>query len=404
MNIDSIITEWTYRLEKGYPDCPEDYIELRNVLREQTDLPIEQQDAIVRRAMGLEEQDLIQEIVDLETIENEKLIEYLTSINKIQSFELVLKSLPTSLDNNVIEFFNNLPESEFDKFGRLLYSLDQINEKSLNQIDYKSGFNNVLFNLISSGIGKGEFLLSCIFKNTAIQGKETPYDLVQAGIQYEVKDYSNPKFANSKPIRVGKSAVVTNFEFWDELTMTLKRISQLQGIKSPKYDFSKYFDKKFIKIIDHLQSRKNYILTGNLNNKDKLYFEQFYKEANALNSDIQGYTNVILRGPNAAPIEMSVEPITKTSDGTILIKPIQDDSQTITYINTELRRLKYVRDPMEFNNDLQKAVDEIVGNIQYIVFRRDYIRLTSDFRYSRIEQGAVRIVEKSITQTDMDED
>ena len=55
MNIDSIIAEWTYRLEKGYPDCPEDYIELRNVLHEQTDLPIEEQDAIVRRAMGLEE-------------------------------------------------------------------------------------------------------------------------------------------------------------------------------------------------------------------------------------------------------------------------------------------------------------------------------------------------------------
>lgn len=57
MNIDSIITEWTYRLEKGYPDCPEDYIELRNVLREQTDLSKPEQDAIVRRAMGLEEQD-----------------------------------------------------------------------------------------------------------------------------------------------------------------------------------------------------------------------------------------------------------------------------------------------------------------------------------------------------------
>lgn len=55
MNIDSIIAEWTYRLEKGYPDCPEDYIELRNVLHEQTDLPIEEQNAIVRRAMGLVE-------------------------------------------------------------------------------------------------------------------------------------------------------------------------------------------------------------------------------------------------------------------------------------------------------------------------------------------------------------
>ncbi len=55
MNIDSIIAEWTYRLEKGYPDCPEDYIELRNVLREQTDLSKTDQDAIVRRAMGLKE-------------------------------------------------------------------------------------------------------------------------------------------------------------------------------------------------------------------------------------------------------------------------------------------------------------------------------------------------------------
>ena len=26
MNIDSIITEWTYRLEKGYPDSPEEPI------------------------------------------------------------------------------------------------------------------------------------------------------------------------------------------------------------------------------------------------------------------------------------------------------------------------------------------------------------------------------------------
>lgn len=56
MNIDSIITEWTYRLEKGYPDSPEDYQELRNVLQEMTDLSVTEQDAIVRRAMGLEEE------------------------------------------------------------------------------------------------------------------------------------------------------------------------------------------------------------------------------------------------------------------------------------------------------------------------------------------------------------
>ena len=67
MNIDSIITEWTYRLEKGYPDCPEDYQELRSVLQEMTDLSESEQDAIVRRAMGLtedEESNSNEEVLD----------------------------------------------------------------------------------------------------------------------------------------------------------------------------------------------------------------------------------------------------------------------------------------------------------------------------------------------------
>ena len=55
MNIDSIITEWTYRLPKGYPDTEEDYVELRNVLQEMTDLPEADQEVLVRRAMGLTE-------------------------------------------------------------------------------------------------------------------------------------------------------------------------------------------------------------------------------------------------------------------------------------------------------------------------------------------------------------
>ena len=84
MNIDSIITEWTYRLEKGYPDCPEDYQELRNVLREQTDLSINEQDAIVRRAMGLtedEDSNSNQEVAD--NISNSDLNELKSTIENI---------------------------------------------------------------------------------------------------------------------------------------------------------------------------------------------------------------------------------------------------------------------------------------------------------------------------------
>ena len=131
-----------------------------------------------------------------------------------------------------------------------------------------------------------------------------------------------------------------------------------------------------------------------------------------MNSDINGYTNVILRGPNATPIEMSIEPITKTADGSIVIKPIEDGSQDVTYINSELRRLKYVRNPYELNADLQQAVNEILGNdLQFIVFRKDRIRVTNDFRYVVIDAGKIRIIEKAIgadkidlTDTDITEE
>ena len=76
MNIDSIITEWTYRLEKGYPDSPEDYQELRSVLQEMTDLSETDQDAIVRRAQGLTE-DEEDDIVITTAPENQKLITYI---------------------------------------------------------------------------------------------------------------------------------------------------------------------------------------------------------------------------------------------------------------------------------------------------------------------------------------
>ena len=54
MTVDSIITEWTYRLPKGYPTTDSDYNILRNVLSEMTNLSEVDQDKIVNQAKGLE--------------------------------------------------------------------------------------------------------------------------------------------------------------------------------------------------------------------------------------------------------------------------------------------------------------------------------------------------------------
>ena len=135
----------------------------------------------------------------------------------------------------------------------------------------------------------------------------------------------------------------------------------------------------------------------NLNFKDNAMLQTFYREANTINSGVEGFTNIILRGPNALPVELSIEPINTNSNGTITIKPINDDTQSLTYVSTELRRLKYVREPNLFNVDLQEAVNSITkGDLQFIVFRKDRVRLTNDFRFVVCDAGKIRIIEKSI--------
>jgi hypothetical protein len=400
MNINSLITEWTYRLTKGYPDSESDYQELDRVLTEMTDLSETQRMAIIRKAKGLPTT-IVAEAIDVDSIDNQVLLDQISEVGKTAEFKTFLKLLPTEANDVTIRYLNNISEEFANQFASLLYSQQEMSEEALNKINYKSGINFELFNLDDKGLGKGEILLAALFGGSQIQGGTTSYDLIFGGQQYEIKDYT--KRANAS-IRLGTKGSVTRFKFWDEITNTLKRISQLQGIDSPKFNFNEYFEQPFLDSINYLNDRRSFIMAGNLNLQDKRNLEQFYLSANKLNSDIEGYTNVILRGPNATPIEMSIEPLKKTGDKLILT-PIPDNSQDITYINTELRRLRYVRNPELLDSDLQAAVDEIVGNdLLFIVFRNNRVNVTNDFRYYVSDAGRVRIVEKSILLEQIEDD
>jgi hypothetical protein len=400
MNINSLITEWTYRLTKGYPDSESDYQELDRVLTEMTDLSETQRMAIIRKAKGLPTT-IVAEAIDVDSIDNQVLLDQISEVGKTAEFKTFLKLLPTEANDVTIRYLNNISEEFANQFASLLYSQQEMSEEALNKINYKSGINFELFNLDDKGLGKGEILLAALFGGSQIQGGTTSYDLIFGGQQYEIKDYT--KRANAS-IRLGTKGSVTRFKFWDEITNTLKRISQLQGIDSPKFNFNEYFEQPFLDSINYLNDRRSFIMAGNLNLQDKRNLEQFYLSANKLNSDIEGYTNVILRGPNATPIEMSIEPLKKTGDKLILT-PIPDNTQNITYINTELRRLKYVRNPQLLDTDIQTSVDEIVGtDLVFIVFRKNRVNVTTDFRYAYTSVGRVHIVEKSILPEQIEDD
>jgi hypothetical protein len=402
MNIDLILTEWCFRLPKGYPTCSKDYEVLYNVILETAKVTPEYARQIVERAQGLRNQ-VITESIELNSIQNAPLIDAVTEANKIEDFKQFLSLLPVEADAITLKYLNKLSYERASEFAELLYSGNDINEQTINAVNYRSGVGFEMFNLEPKGMGKGEIFLAAAFRSAQAQGGGQSFDLLSNNQKFEVKDY---RIGKSKSIRLGTKGSVTRFKFWDEIVTTLKRLDQLRGtMENPKFNFHKYFHQELLDAVAYLDNRREFILAGNLNMKDKMYLDQFYREANSINSEIQGYTNVILRGPNATPVELSIQPMSKLSDGSIVIKPIDDGSQDITYINAELRRLKYVRNPSELDVDLQQAVDQIVGeDLQFIVFRRDRVNVTSDFRYVVIDAGKIRIIEKDIIPEDVEND
>ena len=395
MTIDSILTEWSYRLPNGYPTRAQDYEVLYDVLIETAKITPTEARQIVERAKGTVINS-INEAIKIDSIENQFLLKAVSDVNKVEDLTKFLSLLPLEAEMVTLQFLNNLSNEQSQQFANLLYSETEVSEELLNSFNFKSGIYGEIFQLHKPGLGKGEILLATLVRDSYIQGGTVSYDLNVNGKKYEVKDYSNPDKPNAS-IRIGTKGTVTRFRFWDEIATTFQRLSQLRGIDTPKFDLDKLLPEPLLNAIYYLERRRDVILAGNLGIKDKTYLEQFYQEANKLGSEIKGYTNVILRGPNAIPIEMSIEPISDANGDSFVIRPIRDTSQNLTYVNTELRRLKYVRNPLDLNKDMQEAVATIINDVTFIIFRRDRTNVTQDVRYAATDAGKIRIIEKDIT-------
>lgn len=257
-----------------------------------------------------------------------------------------------------------------------------------------------LFQLEPAGIGKGEFFLAWLIKDSILQGGKESFDMQIGKDKYEVKNYRGnvDGKGGSASIRVGVKGKITQFDFFSELIDTIRIIEKLKGrFNETKFNFEKIFDKKTADLLTIIIERKNEYLRGEINKSDFKTLKEFYSEINQMDPKIEGYTNVIFRGPNQKPVEMSIAPIIDLGGGTITINPSTEDN-SLTYVITELRRIKYIRSPNSLEEDLQKAVDKTVGDIPYIVFRPSTINITKDFVFDRVSGGGIYIIERSQTK------
>jgi hypothetical protein len=302
------------------------------------------------------------------------------------------KGIPTVF---ILNYFASLNPKESEEIAGLLYSKSAPKDLNPSMYSNRSSALGRLFDQKPTGLGKGEALIAWLIRGAVIQGGTESYDVKIGKDAFEVKDYSNGNSA----IRAGVKSKVSNFEFWREISDTLSRIDKLTGYSAgkPKFDISKYFSPTMTTVSNYLMGRKGTIMSGECNLTDFKNLRSFYEEAAKVENNLIGYTNVILRGPNSKPIELSIDlldPATITGD-TITFHIAKTD-QTATYILAELKRLKYVRNPKDLEADMQTAVNKIVEGLTYIVFRKNAINITTDFIPAQVSTSSLYFVERNI--------
>ena len=107
MTIDSIITEWTYRLPKGYPETEQDYSVLYDLLQEMTTFTTEERDRIVKQARGLNNS-----IITEDTAVDD-LVDLFSSINglpKTSQFEVLSKYTAEHYQNELGNIYKLFPQ------------------------------------------------------------------------------------------------------------------------------------------------------------------------------------------------------------------------------------------------------------------------------------------------------
>jgi uncharacterized protein (DUF4213/DUF364 family) len=129
MTIDSILTEWSYRLPKGYPTQSRDYKMLYDIILEMTDLsPLEAQH-VVNRAQGITE---ATELIDIKSM-------YSNRVFRIETSNSITIYSEQPFDDHDFDI-NDAAQNE-------IQSVSITTNQFLQQLNLKSKYNVYKFNL-----------------------------------------------------------------------------------------------------------------------------------------------------------------------------------------------------------------------------------------------------------------
>jgi hypothetical protein len=198
MTIESILTEWRYRLKKGYPETHSDYNILRDVLTEMTALSETDKNMIVQRSMGLTEQPTD----ELETPTNEiNFNELGLSADIVRQIEFAYTAL------------SNVEKAEFKKNYRV-HTIESFVDSGYKVFEK---FFMVNVGGARGGMGNGEIQILLGVANSK-PGGTAQHDIVMPAGEWEVKELKDGKFDPAK------AGAASNFALTEKIKSFYKDI------------------------------------------------------------------------------------------------------------------------------------------------------------------------------------
>ena len=373
MTIDSILTEWSYRLPKGYPTRPKDYELLYHVILEMTDLTPLAARTVVNRAQGLNEAE--GDIIDFTQL-----------------------GLPPDIVNQIQNIYDDLNPDEKTQF-------DNNYRKHTVQSFIDSGYKPFMkfFSVEEKGMGRGEMQALLALANAA-PGGTARHDLVMPDGEWEVKEIGKapkltkkgvpgkePEGKTFRPAKAGMpqqgdllskirdfyAEVVIPYTELPDAFESLKHVVEPASHDRLRY-FLKILDTIFVPLMPKIQEgREISYETGwqQIYSAFKLMHDVFWETK--FDSDIQDTRLTIQTGDSKSSYWITEDDFDKIklsagSDERVEIhigEPVESGNSNAVIWFSRIKSSSFIANPNniieEFNNIKNKFFGEILGLIVY---------------------------------------
>jgi len=399
MTIDSIITEWTYRLPTGYPTSDSDYEILRNVLSEMTTLSEDDRENIVRRAMGLTE--------DEPTTDNETLIDF----NEI--------GLPADIVRQIELTYNSLSNDERNNFNNN-YRAHTI--QSYVERGYKAFEKFFMVNVggARGGMGNGEIAVLLGVADSK-PGGTAQHDIVMPYGEWEVKELKSGKFDPAAEGLASKFELTNKIQsFYKDIVIPVDQIGDpynaLHHLVDPKSHeqlkrLIMIFETRFSEAIDldKLQAfewKKSALYNwyeGFRELHDIFYntkLDTSVKDTRLTVNTDGNEESYWIDDEDVASIRQSAGS-NDTAD--ILVgDAVSDNNNDIIIWFKRVARNEFIREPKNFIVELNRVKSTFFENIAGLIWYEyrnpvPHIGLPADFAVDTVSQGRYRFVLKNIS-------